>query len=86
MPGRGVPAVKPANFASSAGRLLRLLSPDTWRVAAVAVCAVVSVALAVTAPKVLGDATNVIFDGVIGASLEPGVPKEAQVAALRASR
>ncbi|MBD7994067.1 ABC transporter ATP-binding protein [Arthrobacter sp. Sa2CUA1] len=85
MPGRGAPAVKPANFASSAGRLLRLLSPDTWRVAAVAVCAVVSVALAVTAPKVLGDATNVIFDGVIGASLEPGVPKEAQVEALRAS-
>ncbi|UPO78798.1 ABC transporter ATP-binding protein [Arthrobacter sp. Helios] len=85
MPGRGAPAAKPANFASSAGRLLRLLSPDTWRVAAVAVCAVVSVALAVTAPKVLGDATNVIFDGVIGASLAPGVPKDVQVEALRAS-
>ena len=85
MHGRGAPAAKPASFAASSARLLRLLSPDRWRVAAVLLCGVVSVALAVTAPKVLGDATNVIFDGVIGASLTPGVSKEAQVEALRAS-
>jgi len=83
--GRGAPAAKPVNFRSSAARLLKLLSPDTWRVAVVTACAVVSVALAVTAPKVLGDATNVIFDGVIGASLAPGVSKDQQVEALRAA-
>ncbi|MFJ2507909.1 ABC transporter ATP-binding protein [Arthrobacter citreus] len=85
MHGRGGPAAKPASFKASTARLLRLLSPDTWRVAAVLVFGVVSVALAVTAPKVLGDATNVIFDGVIGASLAPGVSKADQVEALRAS-
>ena len=83
--GRAAPAAKPVNFASSAGRLLKLLSPDRWRVAVVTVCAVFSVALAVTAPKVLGDATNVIFDGVIGASLAPGISKDQQVEALRAA-
>ncbi|MBF4995107.1 ABC transporter ATP-binding protein [Arthrobacter gandavensis] len=81
----GGPAAKPASFKASSARLLRLLSPDTWRVAAVLVFGVVSVALAVTAPKVLGDATNVIFDGVIGASLAPGVSKAEQVEQLRAS-
>ncbi|MFF2677430.1 ABC transporter ATP-binding protein [Arthrobacter koreensis] len=86
MHGRGGgPTTKPASFRASSARLLRLLSPDTWRVAAVLVFGVVSVALAVTAPKVLGDATNVIFDGVIGASLAPGVSKADQVQALRES-
>ena len=86
MHGRGGgPTAKPASFRASSARLLRLLSPDTWRVAAVLVFGVVSVALAVTAPKVLGDATNVIFDGVIGASLAPGVSKADQVQALRES-
>ncbi|GAA1353234.1 ABC transporter ATP-binding protein [Arthrobacter koreensis] len=86
MHGRGGgPTAKPASFRASSSRLLRLLSPDTWRVAAVLVFGVVSVALAVTAPKVLGDATNVIFDGVIGASLAPGVSKADQVQALRES-
>ncbi|MGK3709325.1 ABC transporter ATP-binding protein [Arthrobacter sp. IK3] len=86
MHGRGGgPTAKPPSFRASSARLLRLLSPDTWRVAAVLVFGVVSVALAVTAPKVLGDATNVIFDGVIGASLAPGVSKADQVQALRES-
>ena len=85
MHGRGAPAAKPASFKASTARLLKLLSPDTWRVAAVLLFGVVSVALAVTAPKVLGDATNVIFDGVIGASLAPGVSKADQVEALRAA-
>ncbi|WP_433123774.1 ABC transporter ATP-binding protein [Arthrobacter koreensis] len=86
MHGRGGgPTAKPASFRASSARLLRLLSPDMWRVAAVLVFGVVSVALAVTAPKVLGDATNVIFDGVIGASLAPGVSKADQVQALRES-
>ena len=85
MHGRGAPAAKPASFAASSARLLRLLSPDRWRVAAVLLCGVVSVALAVTAPKVLGDATNVIFDGVIGAGLQPGISKADQVQALRSS-
>ena len=41
--------------------------------------------LNVLGPKVLGDATNVIFAGVVGRMVPAGVTKEEAVAALRAS-
>ncbi|MBO0907248.1 ABC transporter ATP-binding protein [Arthrobacter sunyaminii] len=84
-PGARGPAAKPLNFRSSVRRILALMSPDRMRVALVMVAAVVSVALAVTAPRILGEATNVIFDGVIGAGLQPGISKADQVQALRDS-
>ena len=61
------------------------MGPDRLRLALVLVAAVVSVALAVTAPRILGEATNVIFDGVIGAGLEPGTSKDEQVRELRSA-
>ncbi|MCC3293462.1 ABC transporter ATP-binding protein/permease [Arthrobacter sp. zg-Y411] len=82
----GAPATaKPENFAASVRRILVLMAPDRLRVAAVMLAAVVSVALAVSAPRILGEATNVIFDGFIGNSLPAGMSKDAQVEALRAS-
>ena len=84
-PGARGPGSKPLNFRSSVRRILALMSPDRMRVALVMVAAVVSVALAVTAPRLLGEATNVIFDGVIGAGLQPGISKADQVQALRDS-
>ncbi|MCC9145354.1 MULTISPECIES: ABC transporter ATP-binding protein [unclassified Arthrobacter] len=78
-------AAKPENFAGSVRRILRLMAPDRLRVAAVLVAAVVSVALAVSAPRILGEATNVIFDGFIGQTLPAGMSKDAQVQALRNS-
>ena len=83
--GGHVPAVKPLNFRASVKRILSLMGPDRLRLALVTVAAVVSVALAVTAPRMLGEATNVIFDGVIGAGLDPGVSKDEQVRALRSA-
>ncbi|MCQ1953460.1 ABC transporter ATP-binding protein [Arthrobacter sp. zg-Y238] len=77
--------VKPENFAASVRRILVLMAPDRIRVAAVLVAAVVSVALAVSAPRILGEATNVIFDGFIGQGLPAGMSKDAQVQALRDS-
>ena len=82
-PGGAAPAAKPLNFRATVVRILHLMAPDRLRVALVAVAAVVSVALTVTAPRILGEATNVIFDGVIGAGLEPGLSKDEQVQALR---
>jgi ATP-binding cassette subfamily B multidrug efflux pump len=83
-PGAGhAPAAKPLNFRASVKRILSLMAPDRLRLALVMVAAVVSVALAVTAPRILGEATNVIFDGVIGAGLDPGVSKDEQVRELR---
>ncbi|KAD3632876.1 ATP-binding cassette domain-containing protein [Arthrobacter yangruifuii] len=85
--GRGRPgaSAKPENFAGSVRRILGLMAPDRLRVAAVVVSAVVSVALAVSAPRILGEATNVIFNGFIGQSLPAGMSKDAQVQALRAA-
>lgn len=84
-PGGAAPAAKPLNFRAGVRRILSLMEPDRLRVALVLVAAVVSVALAVSAPRLLGEATNVIFDGVIGAGLAPGVSKEDQVQELRRS-
>lgn len=84
-PGMQGPAAKPLNFRASVRRILSLMRPDRLLVVLVMTAAVVSVALAVSAPRILGEATNVIFDGVIGASLQPGISKEAQVQALRSS-
>ncbi|WP_461171044.1 ABC transporter ATP-binding protein [Arthrobacter sp. Z1-15] len=83
--GGHAPAAKPLNFRASVKRILSLMAPDRLRLALVLVAAVVSVALAVTAPRILGEATNVIFDGVIGAGLEPGTSKDEQVRELRSA-
>ncbi|MBN9327632.1 MAG: ABC transporter ATP-binding protein [Cellulomonas sp.] len=54
------------------------------RLTGVIVLGVLSVAAAVAGPKLLGRATNVIFEGLVGRRLPAGVSKEQAVAALRA--
>lgn len=64
-PGIGAPVEKPSNFGASAARLARLLGPERWLVIAVIVLGAGSVALSVVGPKILGNATTVIFEGFI---------------------
>ena len=52
---------------------------------AVVVLAVVSVALTVVGPKILGHATDLIFAGLIGGRLPEGITKAEAVAGLRAA-
>jgi ATP-binding cassette, subfamily B, multidrug efflux pump len=82
------PVQKASNFKASFRRLLDRLAPDRMLVALVIVLAVVSVAFAVIGPKILGNATNDIFNGFIGQQLgqnvPPGTTKEQLVAGLRA--
>ena len=61
----GMPAEKSRDFRSSAGRLAAQLRPERARVVAVLVFAVVSVTLSVLGPRLLGDATNIVVDGVV---------------------
>jgi ATP-binding cassette subfamily B protein len=82
--GLGMPGEKSLNFRESGRRLLTVLRPERWRLAGVLLLGIASVALAVTGPKVLGDATNVIFNGVIGGQLPAGVTKAQAVEGLRA--
>jgi ATP-binding cassette subfamily B protein len=61
--GAHMPAEKPANFKGTAKRLVGMLRPERWRVALVIVLGAASVALSVAGPKVLGNATTVVFEG-----------------------
>jgi len=78
-------AAKSKDFRGSFRRLLGELRPERALVVGVMAFAVVSVLFAVIGPKLLGNATNLIFEGVVGKQLPPGISKDAAVAGLRAS-
>ena len=80
----GMSAEKSKDFRGSFTRLLRRLRPETPLVAIVFVLAIVSVTFAVLGPKILGNATNLIFQGAISRQLPPGVSPDQIVAGLRA--
>ena len=61
--GMMLPAEKAKDFKGSARRLAGLLGPERVWVALVIVLGAASVALSVTGPKILGNATTVIFEG-----------------------
>ncbi len=84
-PGMGLslPAEKPRNFKATFKRLMRRLHPERFVIAVVLVLAVVSVFFAVLGPWLLGQATNVIFAGVVGRQLPPGVSQEQAIEGLR---
>ncbi|WP_328426301.1 ABC transporter ATP-binding protein/permease [Micromonospora sp. NBC_00389] len=80
-----MPAEKSMNFGPSARRLLGRLRPHRLHLTAIITLAVVSVGFSVAGPKILGHATDLIFNGVIGRQLEAGTTTEQAVAAARAS-
>ncbi|KQU28021.1 ABC transporter ATP-binding protein [Rhodococcus sp. BP-316] len=84
-PGPGAPGTKAMSFGPSVRRLLRRLLPQRMLLSVVLVFAVASVVLTVLAPNILGRATNLIFDGIVGRSLDPSLTKEQVVDGLRAS-
>jgi ATP-binding cassette subfamily B protein len=84
MMGAGQPAEKSMNFGPSARRLLGHLRPERPLVILVMLLTVGSVTFSVVGPKILGNATNIIFEGIIGKMLPAGMTKEQVIAALRA--
>ncbi|MFN8169672.1 MAG: ABC transporter ATP-binding protein [Candidatus Nanopelagicales bacterium] len=85
MGGAGMPAEKSLNFWPSAKRLVGQLRPERVLVVVVVLLTVVGVTLSVIGPKLLGNATNIIFEGVIGAQLPAGITQEQAEAGLRAA-
>ena len=79
--GAGQPVEKAMDFGPSARRLVGLLRPERLGVVAVLVLGVISVALNVIGPIILGRATDVIFAGVIGKQLPAGITGEQAAAA-----
>ena len=76
---------KATNFRKSFGRLIGLLRPHALAFGVVSLLGAVGVTLSVIAPRVLGEGTNIIFEGVISKQLPAGVTQAQAVAELRAS-
>ncbi|WP_404442956.1 ABC transporter ATP-binding protein/permease [Microbacterium marinum] len=81
---------KASNFGPSFVRMIGLLAPYKWVFALVSLAGAIGVVLAVIAPKVLGEATNLIFEGVVsraigGQDAFAGLTQKQTVEALRAA-
>jgi ATP-binding cassette subfamily B protein len=72
------------NFGGSAICLAKRLMRQRRLAAAVALLAIGDMAIAVIGPRVLGHATDLLFNGVIGRQLPAGITKEQAIAAARA--
>ena len=69
----GMPVEKSENFSATAKRLLRLMADEKYLVILVMFLAVVSVALVVLGPRILGHATDILFDGLTKRDGQTGV-------------
>ena len=83
-------SVKPGkanDFGKSFGRLIGLLRPHAVAFTFVSILGAIGVVLAVIAPKLLGEATNIIFEGAVSNALAEqfpaGTSQEQVVTALR---
>lgn len=77
------PPKKIKHFWPSVKRLVGLLAPEKAKFSLVVLLVIGSVILTVIAPRILGDAMDVIFTGILGANLPAGVPIEEIIAAAR---
>ncbi|HET6302596.1 ABC transporter ATP-binding protein [Microbacterium sp.] len=78
----GVAPGKAAHFWPSFRRLIGLLKPHAWAFGFVSLLGAIGVVLAVLSPKVLGEATNILFEGVVSSLAPAGATKEQVVQGL----
>jgi ATP-binding cassette, subfamily B, multidrug efflux pump len=78
------PPARSKDFRGSLRRLTERLRPEGPKLILVLAFAVVSVVLTIVAPRILGHATNVLFDGVVSKRLPAGVTQAQAIAGLRA--
>ena len=79
-----MPVARARDFRAAAARLLRRFGPEWPVIVLVVVLTAVGVALTVVGPRILGNATNLLFDGLIGKELPAGMTRAQVVALLRA--
>ena len=77
------PVERTRDFRGSALRLLRLLIPQRGLAISVVLLGVAGIAIGVIGPRILGHATDLLFDGVVGRELPAGLTKEQAIAAVR---
>ncbi len=79
----GMPAEKAMAFWPSAKRLMGRLRPHRLAIGVTVLLAAASTVLMVIGPRLLGEATNVIFSGAISKTIPAGTTKEQVVQSLR---
>ena len=82
--GVGPPPAKTKDVGKTLRQLLARLRPERIWIVVSTLLALGSVAFSVIGPKIIGNAINVIFDGVLGKNLPAGLTKAQVVAQLRA--
>ncbi|MER6674765.1 ABC transporter ATP-binding protein [Streptomyces sp. NPDC000983] len=82
MAGTG-PDHRSLDFKVSGRRLVGRFRPERATIGVLLLCVVVSVALSVAGPKILGRATDLVFAGIVGRDMEPGATKEQALDAMR---
>jgi ATP-binding cassette subfamily B protein len=78
------PTGRSRDFTGTALRLLQRLTPQRGPAAAVIALSLGGIAVGVAGPRILGHATDLLFNGVIGRRLPAGTSKDQAVAAARA--
>ncbi|MGP3947520.1 ABC transporter ATP-binding protein [Streptomyces sp. 7N604] len=79
----GGPAQRSMDFKGSGKRLLRQFRPERVTLYAMLAAGVGSVALSVAGPKILGDATDLVFAGTVGERMPEGLTKEQALQGMR---
>lgn len=83
--GAMMPGEKARDFKGSLKRLFGYLKPHKTQLIIVMVLSIACVVLTIAGPKILGKATNILFEGVIGKQLPPGLGKEQIIGMLKAA-
>ncbi|MFI5638959.1 ABC transporter ATP-binding protein [Streptomyces goshikiensis] len=78
------PNERSLDFKASGGRLLKQLTQDRAKLWGMVVAVVGSVGCAVVGPKILGQATDLVFAGIVGRQMPAGVTKQQALDKLRA--
>lgn len=84
---RGVqqgPAERSRDFRATAVRMVRRLAPQRFLTITVIALSMTGIAVGVIGPRILGHATDLLFNGVIGRALPAGQSKEQAIDAARA--
>jgi ATP-binding cassette subfamily B protein len=78
------PTTRSRDFLRTALRLMKRLTPQRGPAAAVITLSLGGIAIGVACPRILGHATDLLFNGVVGRGLPAGMTKQQAVAAARA--
>jgi ATP-binding cassette subfamily B protein len=78
------PTERSRDFKGSAIRLVKRLTPQRGLTALVILLGICGIAIGVIGPRILGHATDLLFNGVIGRQLPAGLTKEQAIEAARA--